>query len=250
MKKSHFIIFAIILVFGAFAASQAQAQGEVPEVDMRPCQGRTLIGVEVVPQGFDNPVEAKIMIIKAFNKDLLEATQKYCVVPTAGTSSRKLVVRVNFRTVETQRGGEEPIEFVKRAGIQTAANILIGKLPSRVQNDARRTERQYAPTPYIYLRTVEVTAVASMYQGKTLLWEGNSSRVFLIQETRYSGGLKPNTVEYAGNQNPVGELRDIIPVPNKELGRRYPQISKMVVAREALQLNNRLLSEAQIAQRP
>ncbi len=229
--KSLFLMVIIFVIPSAVSAQILGGDG---------CADKAQVGVEISPTGFRNNVEAERFVAAVLNLDFKDPSANYCLVPAAGISERRLVVRTRIRTLGTERGQDGLKPQLIRSGIQIAVEEVARRVPSRARSTIRRTSRPYTQEPRIRVAQVEVTTQAWMYDGRQVVWKGLGSRVFLVQESNFYG-YRPRKVEILSGGN-FGELLpygNAVVLPDESnVQNRAEQLMKLLVTMDALQKKN------------
>lgn len=234
------ILLVIILVIPVVSLAQVLG-GDV-------CANKPGVGVEIRPTGFRNNVEAERFVAAVLNLDFLDPSANFCLVPAAGISERKLVVRTTMRVLGTERGQDELKPQLIRSGIQIAVGEVARRVPSGVRSTIRRTSKPYTQEPRIRVTQVEVTTEAWMYAGREVVWKGLGSRVFVVQESNFYG-YRPKKIEIMSGGN-FGELipyGNAVVLPSESnVQNRAEQLMKLLVTMDALQKKNILTGGQQL----
>jgi hypothetical protein len=266
--KSLAIIFAIV-IFSINAFAQTQSVVNDPSLIFDPCYagrnqaGENLwkpvrVGVEINASGFNNRVEAEIFSAAAMNIQLKEPSVDYCLVPSVEGSERELDVRTSIKILDRERGADEFKTEAIRTGIKIGAPVILeaifGKKNARkIQKTAKDFGGKYTNDPKITVYTIQVTAETTMRSNGKILWEGSSSRVFLVKKTVYPKNVVPTTNEIFSLDpafdisKEIAQLSSLYKIKDlpdfRNVGPRGEQILKLFAAKEALMKENIRLAQ-------
>lgn len=216
------------------------------------------VGVDIEPYGFKNRVEAEIFSAAAMNIQLKDPQANYCLVPSVEKSERKLDIRVNLRIIDREIGSDEFKTQMIRMGVKTALDPLLVKIFGRryaksIGTTIRNAGGKYTNEPRITVYTIQVTAETKMRNNGKVLWEGSSSRVFLLKKTVYPRNIIPTTNEIISldERFDIGaEMRNLVAlykirdIPDfKNAGPRAEQFLMLFATREALDQKNIRLAQ-------
>lgn len=239
MKK---VYICIVLLFAVFIPVHGQE-------NLGLCSNRSLIGVQIQTSGFKYRVEAERFVAEVMNLDMIEPEASYCIIPAAGKSERKLLVRTTIQRIGSDRIEDSLKNQAIRTGIQIGVGEVLKRLPSSQRQPVRNVTKDYTAEPKIVLRQYQVSTETFMYQGKDLLWKGQNSRVFILRVTTYPGlNTRPDLIEFVsvdpqGNSDTVGKLQPYsrvleIPQGTSNLGHRAEEFMKYISALGALDKNS------------
>lgn len=239
MKKSLF--FAIVVIMFIVANSFAQ------QAD--PCADKDLVGVQIVPRGFDNRLEAENLAAAIINLDLVDPSSGYCIMAASGKSERQLVVKTLVRTIGNDRGQDTLKGQLIRGGVNLGLGQVIPRLPRSMRSTVRQISKQYTREPRITYKTYQVTTETFMWSGKTLLWKGNGSRIIVVKRTYYGYG-QPTKEEIVSG----GNVRELLPyaqaiaLPSADnLEHRADQLMALLTMMDSMQKRNMIIGGSQMA---